>query len=79
MIPDPLFNSRYLHELYTRADPNYSGRATVPVLWDKHTQTIVNNEFLRDHPHVQHRVRRGGRKAGRFLSEGPAERDRRGE
>ncbi|MGA3402493.1 MAG: glutathione S-transferase family protein [Acetobacteraceae bacterium] len=44
VIPDPLFNSRYLHELYSRADPSYSGRATVPVLWDKHTQTIVNNE-----------------------------------
>jgi glutathionyl-hydroquinone reductase len=44
VIPDPLFNSRYLHELYTRADSNYTGRASVPVLWDKHTQTIVNNE-----------------------------------
>ncbi len=44
VIPDPLFNSRYMHELYTRADPNYTGRASVPVLWDKHTQTIVNNE-----------------------------------
>jgi putative glutathione S-transferase len=44
VVPDPLFNSRYLHELYTRADPNYTGHATVPVLWDKHTQTIVNNE-----------------------------------
>jgi putative glutathione S-transferase len=44
VIPDPLFNSRYLHELYTRADPGYSGRVTVPVLWDRHTQTIVNNE-----------------------------------
>ena len=44
VIPDPLFNSRYLHQLYTRADPDYTGRATVPVLWDKHAQTIVNNE-----------------------------------
>jgi glutathionyl-hydroquinone reductase len=44
VIPDPLFNSRSMHELYTRADPNYTGRASVPVLWDKHTQTIVNNE-----------------------------------
>lgn len=44
VVPDPLFNSRYLHELYTRADPHYSGRASVPVLWDRHTQTIVNNE-----------------------------------
>ena len=44
VIPDPLYHSRYLHELYTRADDEYSGRATVPVLWDQHTQTIVNNE-----------------------------------
>ena len=44
VIPDPLFNSRYLHELYSRADPEYNGRASVPVLWDRHTQTIVNNE-----------------------------------
>ena len=44
VVPDPLFNSRYLHELYTRADPEYTGRVSVPVLWDQHTQTIVNNE-----------------------------------
>ena len=44
VIPDPLFNSRYLHEIYCRADPLYSGQASVPVLWDRHTQTIVNNE-----------------------------------
>jgi putative glutathione S-transferase len=44
VVPDKLFNSRYLHEIYTRADPNYSGKVTVPVLWDQHTQTIVNNE-----------------------------------
>lgn len=34
----------HLHELYTRADPQISGRATVPVLWDKKRGTIVNNE-----------------------------------
>lgn len=42
--PDPLNGATYLHEIYTRADPNYSGRATVPVLWDKERSTIVNNE-----------------------------------
>ncbi|TKV69401.1 glutathione S-transferase family protein [Marinobacter panjinensis] len=41
---DTLNGARYMHELYTRADPDISGRATVPVLWDKHTGTIVNNE-----------------------------------
>ena len=41
---DPLTGARYVHELYTQADPLYSGRATLPVLWDKETNTIVNNE-----------------------------------
>jgi glutathionyl-hydroquinone reductase len=44
VIPDPLYNSRYMYELYARADDEYSGKVTVPVLWDQHTQTIVNNE-----------------------------------
>jgi putative glutathione S-transferase len=44
VIPDPLYNSRFMHELYARADNEYTGRASVPVLWDQHTQTIVNNE-----------------------------------
>ena len=34
----------YMHEIYTRADPRFTGRATVPVLWDRKRQTIVNNE-----------------------------------
>ena len=34
----------YLHQVYARADPHVSGRATVPVLWDKQRRTIVNNE-----------------------------------
>jgi putative glutathione S-transferase len=42
--PEPLFGARYLHEVYTRADPRYSGSVTVPVLWDKERGTIVNNE-----------------------------------
>ena len=41
---DPLNNAQYLHEIYTRVAPDYTGRATVPVLWDKKTGTIVNNE-----------------------------------
>jgi len=41
---DPLYNARHVKELYLRADPNYSGRFTVPVLWDKKQHTIVNNE-----------------------------------
>ncbi len=42
--PDVLHQSTYIHELYTRVDPQVSGRATVPVLWDKQRDTIVNNE-----------------------------------
>ena len=41
---DALHGARYLHEIYTRAKPDYTGRVTVPVLWDKQTGTIVNNE-----------------------------------
>jgi putative glutathione S-transferase len=41
---DSLFGSDYMHQIYTRADPTYSGRVTVPVLWDKQTGTIVSNE-----------------------------------
>lgn len=37
-------NADYVHELYTYADPSYTGRATVPILWDRQTRTIVNNE-----------------------------------
>ncbi len=44
VIPDPEFGVRYLYELYQRADPHYTGRVTVPVLWDRKTKTIVNNE-----------------------------------
>ncbi len=44
VIPDPLFNSRFLHEIYSRGEPHYTGRVTVPVLWDRHTQSIVSNE-----------------------------------
>lgn len=41
---DPLFNSDYLYQVYLKADPHYTGRVTVPVLWDKKTNTIVSNE-----------------------------------
>ncbi|MCS0502357.1 glutathione S-transferase family protein [Ancylobacter mangrovi] len=41
---DTVNGATYLHELYTRADPHVSGRATVPVLWDRQRGTIVNNE-----------------------------------
>jgi putative glutathione S-transferase len=43
-IPDTVNGFSRLHEVYTKADPGYTGRVTVPVLWDKERQTIVNNE-----------------------------------
>jgi len=42
--PDPLHGVSFLHELYTRAEPHYTGRVTVPVLWDRTEDTLVNNE-----------------------------------
>jgi len=41
---DTLLGKNYLHEIYTLAQPDYTGRVTVPVLWDKKRQTMVNNE-----------------------------------
>lgn len=43
-IPDSVNHAQYLQEIYVKADPKYTGRVTVPVLWDKQTHTIVNNE-----------------------------------
>ncbi len=44
VIPDPINGAAFLHQVYTAAKPDYSGRVTVPVLWDKQTGTIVSNE-----------------------------------
>lgn len=41
---DPLYKLTYLRELYVKADAQFTGRVTVPVLWDKKEETIVNNE-----------------------------------
>ncbi|KIV94518.1 hypothetical protein PV10_02278 [Exophiala mesophila] len=43
---DKVFRSEYLHQVYFRADPDYKGRYSVPVLWDIETGTMVNNESL---------------------------------
>jgi len=44
VIPDDINHVGRLHELYTKADPDFTGRVTVPVLWDKQNDTIVSNE-----------------------------------
>ena len=43
-VPDTVNGARFLREIYIKARADYSGRVTVPVLWDKATATIVNNE-----------------------------------
>jgi glutathionyl-hydroquinone reductase len=43
-VPDTVNHARYLHEIYTKAKPDYTGRVTVPVLWDVREQTIVCND-----------------------------------
>ena len=44
VIADPIHNAQYMYQVYTQVDETYTGRVTVPVLWDKQTHTIVNNE-----------------------------------
>jgi putative glutathione S-transferase len=44
VVADSVNGAEFLHQLYTRADPAYSGRVTVPVLWDRGRHTIVSNE-----------------------------------
>lgn len=44
VIPDPVFGADYLREIYLKANEHYTGRVTVPVLWDKQQATIVSNE-----------------------------------
>ncbi|WP_304941006.1 glutathione S-transferase family protein [Trichocoleus sp. FACHB-591] len=43
-IPDTVNQTKYLREIYLKVERDYTGRVTVPVLWDKHTNAIVNNE-----------------------------------
>ena len=44
VIPDNVNDAKFMHQVYTNAKPDYSGRVTVPVLWDKKTGTSVSNE-----------------------------------
>ncbi|MCG6121660.1 MAG: glutathione S-transferase family protein [Microvirga sp.] len=44
VVADDVNGARVLHEVYTAADAGYTGRVTVPILWDKQRKTIVNNE-----------------------------------
>lgn len=44
VIADPIFNATHLYDIYTAAQADYTGRVTVPILWDKKNHTIVSNE-----------------------------------
>ena len=44
VIPDNVNGAEFLREVYVQADPGYTGRVTTPMLWDRETGTIVNNE-----------------------------------
>ncbi len=76
---DNLYGLDYLHQIYTRADPAYSGRVTVPVLWDKERQTIVSNESSEIIRMFNSAFDAYRRRLPRFLSGRTARRDRRGQ
>lgn len=44
VVKDPIHGADFLHQIYTKADSEYSGRVTVPTLWDRERNTIVTNE-----------------------------------
>ena len=44
VVADPIHGAEFAHQIYTASDPAYTGRVTVPILWDKETGTIVSNE-----------------------------------
>lgn len=44
VLQDTVNDAKFMHQVYTAADPHYTGRVTVPVLWDKQQNTIVSNE-----------------------------------
>ncbi len=44
VMPDLIHGAEFMHQIYTAAKPDYSGRVTVPVIWDRQEETIVSNE-----------------------------------
>jgi putative glutathione S-transferase len=66
VVSDPVANAGFLYEVYQRAQPGYSGRVTVPVLWDLHRNTIVNNESAEIIRMLNSAFDRCGAKAGDY-------------
>jgi putative glutathione S-transferase len=69
VVPDTVGGARYLHEVYTRADTRYTGRVTVPVLWDKRQGTIVSNESADIIRMLNGAFDRGGAREGDYYPE----------
>ena len=76
-IGDAVNGAETLSDIYLRADPKYTGRVTVPVLWDKKRTHHRQQRVVRDHPDAELGVRRPDQREHRLLSGGAAERDRR--
>ena len=64
---DRLYGLPFLRDLYVKADPHYSGRVTVPVLWDREQRDHRLQRIGRDHPDAEQRLRCLGRRHPRFL------------
>ena len=56
VIPDPILGARRLYEVYLRSDPTYTGRVTVPVLWDKRGNVDRLQRVVGNHPHAELRL-----------------------
>lgn len=69
VVPDSLYQFDYLYQIYTQAEPKYNGRVTVPVLWDKQSQTIVSNESSEIIRMFNSAFDRVGAKAGDYYPE----------
>ena len=69
VIADPIINAKHLSELYLEANEIYSGRVTVPVLWDKKTNTIVSNESSEIIRMLNSAFDNAGAKAGDYYPE----------
>ncbi|MFH5926079.1 glutathione S-transferase family protein [Roseomonas xinghualingensis] len=64
VVPDTVNNARFLHQVYTAADARYTGRVTVPLLWDKQRGTIVSNESAEIIRMLDHAFDRLGARGG---------------
>lgn len=69
VVSDPVISAKFAHQLYTAAEPSYSGRVSVPFLWDKQRATIVSNESSEIIRMFDNAFDQVGAKPGSFLPE----------